>query len=65
VLFLQGHTLLAGLQIGIELLTMMPTQFVEEQQLWEAQLGVGITHTAAGVETSALNHVSISTAAQR
>jgi hypothetical protein len=53
-LYLQGRNLMAGFHLGIEILSMIPVGFAEERELWENQLRVGVTRSAAGVDTSGL-----------
>jgi hypothetical protein len=48
VLFLQGRSLMEGFKLGSDILAMIPTRFVEERDLWEGQLRVGITRMDTG-----------------
>jgi hypothetical protein len=54
ILFLHGRSLMEGFHLGVEILAMFPAERVEERELWEGQLRVGVTRTAAGVDTSVL-----------
>jgi hypothetical protein len=53
-LFLQGRSLMAGFHLGQEILSLIPVAFTNERELWERQLRMGITRTAAGTDTSVL-----------
>jgi hypothetical protein len=45
VLFHQGRSLMTGFQVGSDILAMIPAQLIEERELWEGQLRLGLTST--------------------